>query len=54
MDRESAGLIALPYSGGFLEQPARTMQAVEVVQVVFADRLRAEFEKQRKKARGSK
>lgn len=49
LGRESAELLSLPYSGGFLEQPTRTMQAVSVVQEVFAERLRQEYEKMRKK-----
>jgi hypothetical protein len=45
MGRESAEILTMPYEGGFLEQPTRTMQALAVVQEVFAERLRQEYEK---------
>jgi len=49
LGRESAEMMHLPYSGGYLEQPARTMQAAGVIQEVFAERLRQEYEKKRKR-----
>lgn len=48
LGRESAELLSLPFSGGFVEQPQRTMQAVGVIQQVFSERLKAEYEKKRK------
>lgn len=49
LGRESAELVHLPYGGlGFVQQPMRTMQAVGVIQEVFADRLRQEYEKHKK------
>lgn len=45
LGRESAELLHLPYDGGFLEQPVRTMQAVGIVQEVFSERLRDEYKK---------
>lgn len=45
MGRESAEVLTMPYEGGYLEQPTRTMQAIAVVQEVFAERLRQEYEK---------
>lgn len=44
-DRETGGLLHLPYQGGVLEQPLRTMQAFEVVQVVFGEKLKEEYSK---------
>jgi len=35
----------LPYSGGVLEQPIRTMELFEVVQVVFSEKLKEEYSK---------
>lgn len=49
LGRESAELCALPYEGGFLEQPTRTMQAIGVIQEAFAEKLRSEYEKMRKR-----
>jgi len=48
LGRESAELLHLPYPGGFLQQPTRTMQAVGVVQEAFSERLRQEYEKHKK------
>lgn len=48
LGRESAELMHLPYRGGFMEQPSRTMQAVGVIQEAFAERLRQEYEKHKK------
>lgn len=48
LDREGSALLALPYSGGFLDQPTRTLQAVTVVQNVFAEQLRKEYESKTK------
>jgi hypothetical protein len=45
LGRESAELLHLPYPGGFLEQPYRTMEAVGVVQKVFGEKLRQELRK---------
>lgn len=44
-DRESANLLHLPATGGPLDQPVRTMAAVEVVRGVFAERLREEYQR---------
>jgi hypothetical protein len=54
LDREGAGLNHLPFEGGFLEQPFRTMQAIAVVQEAFADRLRREYEQKTRSARGKR
>lgn len=48
LGRESAELLHLPAPGGFLEQPGRTMAAVGVVQEVFSERLRQEYQKAKK------
>lgn len=49
LGRESAEVLHLPFDGGFLEQPMRTMQAVGVVQEVFGERLRDEYKKRIKR-----
>jgi hypothetical protein len=48
MGRESAELFTMPYEGGYMDQPTRTMQAIAVIQEVFAERLRQEYNKGRK------
>lgn len=48
LGRESAELLSLPYSGGYMEQPIRTMQAAGVVQNAFSERLKQEYDKKRK------
>lgn len=45
LGRESAELLTMPFDGGYMEQPMRTMQAIGVIQEVFGDRLRDEYKK---------
>lgn len=40
--REGAELTSLPYSGGFMEQPHKTMLALSTIQAAFAEKLRQE------------
>ena len=43
LDRETGTWVHLPYSGGTLQQPIRTMQAFGVVQAVFGEKLKEEY-----------
>lgn len=45
VDRDNGQLGALPYSGGLLDQPWKTMQAFELLQVVFCEKLAEEMKK---------
>ena len=42
VDRQTGGMIALPYAGGFLDQPSKTMQALAVIQGVYTERINEE------------
>lgn len=33
----------MPYEGGFLEQPAKTMEALGIIQTLFSEKLKEEF-----------
>ena len=43
LNRESASWLHLPYGGGVMHQPYRTMQAFGIVQVVFSEKLKEEY-----------
>ncbi len=45
VDRENGSLFALPYSGGWLEQPYKTMQAIGLLQSLFSEKIREEMKR---------
>ena len=45
VDRETGSLSVMPYQGGFLQQPHKTMQAIEIIQGRFRERLNEEIDK---------
>ena len=44
-NRDNAALNVAPYGGGFLNQPFKTMQAVEIIQDEFTIKLQEEIKK---------
>ncbi len=41
-DREGGNLNVMPFAGGFLEQPVKTMEVLRTIQQVFAEKLKEE------------
>ena len=44
-NRDNAALNVAPYGGGFLDQPFKTMQAIELIQDEFSIKLQEEIKK---------
>lgn len=48
-NRDNGSLNRAPYDGGFLEQPYKTTEAIEVIQNVFCQKLHDEIKKANKR-----
>jgi len=49
VNRETGELQVMPFSGGFLEQPSKTMDALQIIQERFCEKI---FEEQERVKRG--
>jgi len=45
VSREDGSYINLPYDGGAMRQPSRTMQALDVLQEILVKRIRDEYKR---------
>ena len=44
-NRDNAALNATPYPGGFMNQPYKTMQAIQIIQNEFSEKLQEEIKR---------
>jgi len=51
IDRENGSYAQMPYSGGVMEQPERTMQAMDLLQGVYGEELNRRIKQSGKKHR---